>query len=195
MVRLISEDGQNKGFVQLNKALEYAVSKGLDLVQMNTDATPVCKVMNYGKHVFHKKKVRRHQHRSTLKEIKFRVGTETADYQVKLRKLRNFLEHGDKTKVSLRFRGRELSHQELGLDLLNRVKKDLENWGKVEQEPELERMQLSMVFTPNLKKRVGGNGKPDSADSSAGDSASSEPQSNGRDAAAPDPVQTADRPE
>ena len=114
--------------------------------------------MDYGKHVFEAKKQqaaqKKKQVRTQVKEMKFRPGTEEGDYQVKLRNLVRFLEHGDKAKVTLRYRGREMAHQEIGMDLLKRVEKDLEELGSVEQFPKMEGRQLTMVIAPKSKKEV-----------------------------------------
>lgn len=116
----------------------------------------VCKVMDYGKHLFELKKQKaaskKKQTRTQVKEIKFRPGTEDGDYQVKLRNLIRFLEHGDKAKVTLRFRGREMAHQELGMALLKRVETDLLEYGSVELHPKMEGRQLTMVIAPKKKK-------------------------------------------
>ena len=122
------------------------------------DSDPiVCKIMDYGKHVFEAKKQqaaqKKKQVRTQVKEMKFRPGTEMGDYQVKLRNLVRFLENGDKAKVTLRYRGREMAHQELGMELLKRVEKDLEELGSVEQFPKMEGRQLTMVIAPKSKKR------------------------------------------
>ncbi len=113
--------------------------------------------MDYGKHVFEAKKQqaaqKKKQVRTQVKEMKFRPGTEEGDYQVKLRNLIRFLEHGDKAKVTLRYRGREMAHQEIGMDLLKRVEKDLEELGTVEQFPKMEGRQLTMVIAPKSKKK------------------------------------------
>ena len=125
---------------------------------MAADAQPpVVRVMDYGKHVFEAKKEksaqRKKQRQTQLKEMKFRPGTEEADYQVKLRNLTRFLEGGDKAKVTLRFRGREMLHQDLGLDLMNRIRDDLEELGAVEMEPKMEGRQMTMVIAPRSKKK------------------------------------------
>jgi translation initiation factor IF-3 len=118
---------------------------------------PVCKIMDYGKHIFDLKKQKaankKKQRKTQLKEIKFRPGTEEGDYQVKLRNLIRFLTDGDKAKVSLRFRGRELAHQHLGLELVQRIRVDLEDHGVVEQEPKMEGRQIVMVLSPAKKKK------------------------------------------
>ncbi len=150
-VLLIEKDGHKAGVVSREDALQRARNDELDLVQMSADGQhPVCKIMDYGKHLFLKKKqqAKRRHHRMQVKEIKFRSRTGEADYKVKLRSLVRFLEQGDKTKVTLRYRGRELAHRELGEKLLQRVQQDLSQWGTVEQEPVMDRRQLSMVVAP-----------------------------------------------
>ena len=145
------------GIVSLDEALEKAQAASLDLVLIAPDAEPpVCKMMDYGKHVFELKKQKaaqkKKQKQTQIKEMKFRPGTEEGDYQVKLRNLVRFLEAGDKAKVSLRFRGREMAHQELGMQLLKRVEADLEELGTVEQHPKMEGRQMIMVIAPKKKK-------------------------------------------
>lgn len=156
-VRLIGADGQQVGIVPIAEALSAAVEASLDLVEISPDADPpVCKIMDYGKHLFEKKKqaavAKKNQKQVQVKEIKFRPGTEEGDYQVKLRNLKRFLEDGDKAKVSLRFRGREMAHQELGMELLKRVEEDLADYGTVEQYAKMEGRQLTMVLGPTKKK-------------------------------------------
>lgn len=129
----------------------------MDLVLMAADANPpVCKIMDYGKHVFELKKqkaaAKKKQKITHVKEIKFRPGTEEGDYQVKLRNLIRFLESGDKAKVTVRFRGREMAHQEIGIDLLKRIEADLAEYGNVEQFPKMEGRQLHMVIAPLKRK-------------------------------------------
>ncbi len=129
----------------------------MDLVLIAPDAEPVvCKLMDYGKHIFEAKKQKavqkKKQKQTQIKEMKFRPGTEEGDYQVKLRNLVRFLEAGDKAKVSLRFRGREMAHQELGMQLLKRVEADLVELGTVEQHPKMEGRQMIMVIAPKKKK-------------------------------------------
>jgi len=142
--------------MSISDAVAQAQESGLDLVEVapNSDP-PVCRVMDYGKFVFEQNKkaqsARRKQKQTHVKEIKFRPGTEEGDYQIKLRNLIRFLTAGDKAKVTLRFRGREMAHQELGAELLRRVQKDLEEVGTVEQYPQLEGRQMIMVIAP--KKR------------------------------------------
>ncbi len=141
----------------LAEALSAAETAGLDLVEIaSTSEPPVCRIMDYGKHIFEEKKKRaeakKKQKQTQVKEIKFRPGTEEGDYQVKLRNLKRFLSDGDKTKVTLRFRGREMAHQELGMELLKRVEQDLEEYGAVEQHPKMEGRQMIMVLGPKKKK-------------------------------------------
>ena len=137
------------------EAQAAAEAAGMDLVMMAENDPPVCKVMDYGKHVFESKKQKAAQRkkakRTQIKEMKFRPGTEEGYYQVKLRNLVRFLENGDKAKVTLRYRGREMAHQEIGMELLKRVEVDLSELGTVEQFPKMEGRQLIMVIAP--KKR------------------------------------------
>ena len=147
------------GVVSRDEALGAAARAGLDLVLIAPDAEPpVVKVMDYGKHLFEEKKTkaaqRKKQKQIQVKEIKFRPGTEEGDYQVKLRKLRAFLEDGDKAKVSLRFRGREMVHPEIGMKLMNRIEADLEDLAVVEAQPKFEGRQVIMVMAPSKKKRT-----------------------------------------
>ncbi|MCY3803713.1 MAG: translation initiation factor IF-3 [Proteobacteria bacterium] len=156
-VRLIGLDGENVGVVAISEAQQIAQDADLDLVEIAPNATPpVCRVMDYGKFKFQQSKkaqvARKKQKLIHVKEIKFRPGTEEGDYQVKMRKITEFLTNGDKTKVTVRFRGREMMHQELGGVLLDRIEKDLEPYGEVEQRPKMEGRQLVMVFTPLRKK-------------------------------------------
>ena len=156
-VRLIGAEGEQIGIVSIQEAMAAAEEAKMDLVEISPDAEPpVCRVMDYGKHVFEKKKqqavARKNQKQIQIKEIKFRPGTEEGDYQVKLRNLIRFLSDGDKAKVSLRFRGREMAHQELGMELLKRVEQDLLEYGSVEQHPKMEGRQLMMVIAPKKKK-------------------------------------------
>ena len=156
-VRLIGADGSQVGIVGIEDAREAAADAKLDLVMISPDAEPpVCKVMDYGKYLFDLKKQKaankKKQRRIHVKEIKFRPGTEEGDYQVKLRNLIRFLEDGDKAKVSLRFRGREMAHQHLGQELMDRVREDLAEYGTVEQEPKMEGRQIVMILTPTKKK-------------------------------------------
>ena len=152
-VRLISERGEQVGVIDRAEALSLAEEAGLDLVEISPNAEPpVCRLMDFGKFLFQQNKrraaARKKQAHVQVKEIKFRPGTEEADYQTKLRNLKRFLSHGDKTKVTLWFRGREMRHQELGARLLKRVETDLQELAKVEQFPRMEGRRLSMVLTP-----------------------------------------------
>lgn len=158
-VRLIGADGEQVGVVSRDEALGAAARAGLDLVLIAPDAEPpVVKVMDYGKHLFEQKKTkaaqRKKQKQIQVKEVKFRPGTEEGDYQVKLRNLRRFLEDGDKAKVSLRFRGREMVHPEIGMKLMNRIEADLEDLAVVEAQPKFEGRQVIMVMAPSKKKRT-----------------------------------------
>lgn len=152
-MRLIGVDGEQLGIVALQEAQRLAGDAGLDLVEIAPTADPpVCRIMDYGKHLYNESKkkqaARRKQKQIQVKEVKFRPRTDEGDYQVKLRNLLKFLENGDKAKVTLRFRGREFAHQELGMDLLERIAKDLDEVGSVEQFPKMEGRQLVMVLSP-----------------------------------------------
>ena len=155
-VRLIGADGEQVGVVSLDEAQSMADQANLDLVEISPQAEPpVCKVMDYGKFRFEEQKkqqaARKKQKQVQVKEIKFRPGTDIGDYNVKLRNLIRFLTEGDKVKVTLRYRGREMAHQELGRDLLKRVEADLEEYGSVEQFPRMEGRQMVMVLAPRKK--------------------------------------------
>lgn len=157
-VRLIDVDGEQIGIVPRDEALEKAASKQLDLVEISPGAEPpVCRIMDYGKHLFEQKQKSKESRKKTrqtqLKEMKFRPGTDSGDYEVKLRNLKRFLEAGDKAKVTVRFRGREMAHQELGRELLSRVEADLAEYGSVEQYPNMEGRQMIMVLSPGKKKK------------------------------------------
>jgi translation initiation factor IF-3 len=156
-VRLIGADGEQVGVVPIDEALKAASEAKLDLVEIAPEADPpVCKILDYGKHVFEAKKgkaaAKKKQRRTHVKEMKFRPGTEEGDYRVKLRNLTRFLNDGDKAKVTLRFRGREMAHQELGMELLKRIEEDLAEIGTVELHPKMEGRQLTMVLAPIKKK-------------------------------------------
>jgi len=157
-VRLIGADGGQVGVVSISEALRAAEDAKLDLVEIAPDAQPiVCKIMDYGKHVFEAKKekaaAKKKQRRTHVKEMKFRPGTEEGDYQVKLRNLTRFLNDGNKAKVTMRFRGREMAHQEIGMELLKRIELDLAELGTVETFPKMEGRQLTMVVAPHSKKK------------------------------------------
>ncbi len=153
---MIGADGEQVGVVPIQEARAAAEEAGLDLVQISNSDPIVCKVMDFGKKLYEEKKAKaaakKKQVQVQVKEIKFRPGTDIGDYNVKLRKLKEFLEHGDKAKVTLRYRGREMAHQEIGMELLNRVEKDLEDFGQVEQRPKMEGRQMTMVIAPLKKK-------------------------------------------
>lgn len=137
--------------MSVREALRISDEAGLDLVEVSPDAKPpVCRIMNFGKYEYHKRKAaaKKKQKQMQVKEIKVRPGTEEADYQVKLRNLIRFLEQGDKGKVTLRFRGREMAHPELGMQLLERIMADTEAYGMVEQRPKFEGRQMVMVIGP-----------------------------------------------
>ena len=155
-VRVIGSDGEQQGLMPIADAIEVAKQEGLDLVEVAPTAEPpVCRIMGFGKYLFEQNKkaqsAKRKQKHVHVKEIKFRPGTDEGDYQIKLRKLVEFLEYGDKTKITLRFRGREMAHQELGANLLARVRKDLDEYGVVEQMPQMEGRQMIMVMSPKKK--------------------------------------------
>ena len=155
---LIGSDGHKHGLVLLNEALAKAEEAQIDLVQVSpAGSNPiVCKLMDYGKHIFAKKKSisssKSKVKRSTLKEIKFRPSTDVGDYNIKLKKIKSFILNGDKTKISVRFRGREILNSNIGLELLSRLKNELIDIAQVDQEPSLEGRQLLMVLSPLKKK-------------------------------------------
>ena len=155
---LIDEGGNKKGLVSIDDAINAAKNLSLDLVQVSpSDSSPVvCKLLDYGKHIFEKKKNTSSSKvkvkRNTTKEIKFRPSTDTGDYNIKLKKIKSFILDGDKTKISVRFRGREILNSNLGLDLLNRLRDELDGIAQVDQEPSLEGRQLLMVLSPLKKK-------------------------------------------
>ena len=156
-VRLIGAEGEQLGVMSIREAQAIADEAELDLVEMSAQADPpVCKVMDYGKYLFQQSKqkaeAKKNQRQMQVKEIKFRPGTDEGDYQVKLRNLMRFLEDGDKAKITLRFRGREMAHQELGAKLLKRVEEDLAEVGTVEAFPKMEGRQMIMVIAPKKKK-------------------------------------------
>ena len=155
-MRVIADDGEQAGILPREEALQYAYDRQLDLVEGSPTADPpVCRVMDYGKYVFEQKKkahaAKVKQKQIHVKEVKFRPGTEEGDYQVKLRNLVRFLSGGDKAKVTLRFRGREMRHRELGAKLLERVRDDLAEIAGVEQFPKMEGRQMTMVLAPKKK--------------------------------------------
>ena len=155
---LIDQNGDKKGIVSIDEALEFAKNEELDLVQVSpSEANPVvCKLLDYGKHVFEKKKnassSKVKNKKNTIKEIKFRPSTDVGDYNIKLKKIKSFILGGDKTKISVRFRGREILNSDLGLELLNKLKEELVDVAQVDQEASLEGRQLLMVLSPLKKK-------------------------------------------
>lgn len=156
-MRVTGPDGEALGIISLDEAKQIAYAADLDLVEISPNADPpVCKVMNYGKYQFELNKklavAKKKQKQVQVKEIKFRPGTDEGDYQVKLRSLTKFLNDGDKTKITLRYRGREMAHREIGADLLKRIETDLEDIAIVEQFPKMEGRQMVMVMAPKKKK-------------------------------------------
>ena len=155
---VIKSDGSKLGLLPLNDAISMAKAESMDLVQVSpsTSEKVVCKIMDYGKHVFTKKKnvstSKNKSKKNTIKEIKFRPSTDVGDYQIKIKKIKSFILSKNKTKISVRFRGREILNSNLGLDLLNRVKEDLSDISQVDQEASLEGRQLLMVLSPLKKK-------------------------------------------
>ncbi|WP_284126184.1 translation initiation factor IF-3 [Parerythrobacter aestuarii] len=152
-VRVIDDEGENLGVMYTNEAIEQAQEKGLNLVEVSPNADPpVCKFLDVGKHRYEAQKkanlARKTQKTQDIKEVKMRPNIDTHDYDVKMRNVNKFLEHGDKVKVTLRFRGREMTHQQLGMNLLNRVRDDVEEIAKVESFPRLEGRQMLMVLAP-----------------------------------------------
>ncbi len=154
-IRLIDQDGEQAGVMPVEQALEAALAQSMDLVEIAPNAEPpVCRIMDYGKYRFEQAKkgqaAKKKQKVIHVKEVKFRPGTEEADYQVKMRNVRRFLEGGDRVKITLRFRGREMVHQELGSLMLTRVRDDLVEEAVVEQLPRMEGRQITMMI--NAKK-------------------------------------------
>ncbi|HSC09272.1 MAG TPA: translation initiation factor IF-3 [Steroidobacteraceae bacterium] len=155
-VRVIDANGGQAGVMTRNEALQMAMAAELDLVEVSPTAEPpVCRIMDFGKFLFEQNKKAHSAKRKTkqihIKEVKFRPGTGEADYQIKLRNLVRFLSEGDKAKVTLRFRGREMVHQDIGRKLLDRVQQDLAQCGVVEQHPLMEGKQMVMMFAPKKK--------------------------------------------
>ncbi|WP_420858730.1 translation initiation factor IF-3 [Marivivens marinus] len=152
-IRLIGAEGENLGVVHPAKAMDLAEEAGLDLVEISPNANPpVCKIMDYGKFKYETQKkeaeARKKQKIIEIKEVKFRPGTDTHDYDVKMRNVYKFLENGDKVKVTLRFRGREMAHQDLGRELLQRIAEDVKEHGKIENMPKMEGRQMVMMIGP-----------------------------------------------
>ena len=155
---LINSIGKAEGIIPIAQAIEVAKNASLDLVQVSpSDSEPVvCKILDYGKHLFDKKKnnaaSKTKVKRNTTKEIKFRPSTDVGDYNIKLKKIKSFILAGDKTKISVRFRGREILNSEMGLNLLNKLSSELEGIAQVDQQPSLEGRQLLMVLSPIKRK-------------------------------------------
>ena len=157
-IRLVGANGEPLGIVSLSEALAQAEEADIDLVEIAPQAAPpVCRLMDYGKYKYAESKrqheARLKQKQVQVKEVKFRPGTDEGDYKIKLRNLIRFLQEGDKAKVTLRFRGREITHQELGLALLKRVEADLQEHAVVEQFPKMEGRQMVMVVAPHKKPK------------------------------------------
>ena len=155
-IRLIGADGENVGVVTPDRAMEMAADAGLDLVEISPNANPpVCKIMDFGKYKYETQKreaeARKKQKIIEVKEVKFRPGTDTHDYDVKMRNVVKFLENGDKVKITLRFRGREMAHQDLGRQLLERIAEDIKTVGRVENMPKMEGRQMIMIIGPGPK--------------------------------------------
>lgn len=155
-VRLIDENGDQAGIVNIEEALSAAQGAGLDLVEISPNAEPpVCRIMDFGKHQFQLKKKKadskKKQHKTQIKELKYRPGIEEGDYQVKMKKLVSFIEVGDKVKITMRYRGREVTHHEIGAKLLNRIENDVADIAVVEQRPKFEGRQVVMVLAPKKK--------------------------------------------
>lgn len=152
-IRLVSETGEQLGIITSDEARTIAEERGMDLVEIAPNAEPpVCRLMDYGKYLYasakKKQESKKKQKQITVKEIKFRPGTDIGDYDIKVRNLTRFLDAGNKVKVTLRFRGREMAHQELGMEMLKRVEEDLKEIGVVEQMPKMEGRQMVMVLAP-----------------------------------------------
>jgi len=152
-IRLVSETGEQLGIITSDEARTIAEERGMDLVEIAPNADPpVCRLMDYGKYLYasakKKQESKKKQKQITVKEIKFRPGTDIGDYDIKVRNLTRFLDAGNKVKVTLRFRGREMAHQELGMEMLKRVEEDLKEIGIVEQMPKMEGRQMVMVLAP-----------------------------------------------
>jgi translation initiation factor IF-3 len=155
-VQLVDHEGNNRGVVSIEEAMQIAEDAGLDLVEISpTNRPPVCKILDYGRHKFLNQKkaaeARKKQKTVEVKEIKMRPNIDTHDYDTKMKAARRFFDEGDKVKMTLRFRGREMAHPELGMDLLRRVRDDLAPVSKVESEPRLEGRQMIMILAPNMR--------------------------------------------
>lgn len=156
-MRVITEEGEQLGVMPLDKAIERAEMAGLDLIEVSPNAEPpVCKIQDYGKLKYQTQKkaaeTRKKQHVVTVKEISIRPGTEEHDYQIKMKKARQFIEKGDKVKINMRFRGREITHKELGEQMLDRIETDFKEIAKIDQRPKMEGRQMIMVLSPLTSK-------------------------------------------
>ncbi|MEZ5813968.1 MAG: translation initiation factor IF-3 [Alphaproteobacteria bacterium] len=156
-IRVVGADGEMRGVMSVNAALKLAEEEGLDLVEISPNAAPpVCKILDYGKYKYEQQKkaaeARKNQKTVDVKEVKIRPAIEEHDYQVKMRNARKFLENGDKVKVTMRFRGREMAHQNIGFDLLKRMIEELSDVGKVDLEPKMEGRQIIMVLSSEASK-------------------------------------------
>ena len=150
---MIDAEGEKRGIMKIEDALELAAEAGMDLVEVSPNAdTPVCKVLDYGKYKYQAQKkaneAKKKQKVIEVKEIRLRPGIDTHDYDVKMRAMKRFFDDGDKVKVTMRFRGREMAHSELGFDLLQKVKSDTDDFAKVEYEPKMEGRQMIMILSP-----------------------------------------------
>lgn len=155
---MIDAKGEQLGIVNIDIANQKATDAELDLVEVSSNAQPpVCKIMDFGKFLYElkqqKKESKKKQKRNMVKTIKYRPGTEEGDYQIKFRNLVKFLDNGDKVKVSIWFRGREMQHKELGMEMLDRIEKDTQEFANVEQKAKLEGRQLGMMLAPKSKKK------------------------------------------
>lgn len=156
-IRVVGADGEMRGVMSVDAALKLAEEEGLDLVEISPNAAPpVCKILDYGKYKYEQQKkaaeARKNQKTVDVKEVKIRPAIEEHDYQVKMRNARKFLENGDKVKVTMRFRGREMAHQNIGFDLLKRMIEELSDVGKVDLEPKMEGRQIIMVLSSEASK-------------------------------------------
>ncbi len=193
-VQLIDHEGENHGIVPIEEARNIADEAGLDLVEISpTSKPPVCKILDYGrfKYLSQKKasEARKKQKTVDVKEIKMRPNIDRHDYDVKKRSMTRFLEEGDKVKVTMRFRGREMAHQELGLEVLHKVRDELADRSKVEFEPKLEGRQMTMILSPLPAKTGGGKAKPQAQQGQAAAAAAQET------APAPDQAASEEKPE
>jgi len=158
-VMLIDSSGNKVGIVNIDEAIEISRKESLDLVQVSppSASVTVCKILDYGKHIFTKKKnlgtSKSKVKKNTVKEIKFRPSTDTGDYVTKLKKIKSFIINGDKTKISVRFRGREILNSDMGLDLLKKISTELDDIAQIDQEPALEGRQLLMILSPRKKNK------------------------------------------